>query len=299
MRVPDGDDAETWSPQTTASPEATPTSITQTTAQDLVAWSSDSGHVAFWLSDLGLFIADAELNVQAVPSDDWGTATALAWSPSGLSLAIGLWLDESRSAVIRSIALESPNADPGQLMATAEGDGRFVRSLAWGNEQVGILFALRSVGEGSSAPNDLYMVPRFGDPMRLVASAGVAAPAAAIDQIALAQDGKTIAFTVLVPGEVGLRLHSLWVTDATAPRPVQVPLEGVRRVNDLAWGEIGLILVGTRRIQGEDGVLVQSVVEAIGVDSSENIVTESTPATPVASPASAESEPSTNATSEP
>jgi hypothetical protein len=156
--------------------------------------------------------------------------------------------------------------------------------MAWGNELVGLVFALRSSGPGFSLPNDLYHLPRFGQPMRLLATAGAAAPAAVVDQIAIASNGSTVAFSVLIPGEIGLRYHSLWIADATATDAVRVDTPGIRRVTDLVWTAKGLAVVGTRREIGDRESFQSSVVELVTVDGLSSLGEVRSDATPVGSP---------------
>ena len=120
--------------------------------------------------------------------------TAVAWSPSGESIAIGTWNNQQKAAVIVTVAVQALNSPGTQVFALPDADGRYIRSLAWGAEKVGLIFALRAVSSNFALPSDLYFLPRFGEPMRLLASAGVAAPAAVVDQVAIAGNGTTVAF---------------------------------------------------------------------------------------------------------
>ena len=280
-----GDQTAGWSPSNDQSPVATPTSaqaVNQT--GDRVAWTKDSSHAAFWIAGVGLFVADRDLQVSRVTDQSIENVTAIAWSPTGQSIAIGLWHSALKSASIVSVGIGALDATPSTVIQTADGDGRFVRSLAWGNERVGLVFTLRSTGANMSQPNDLYMVPRFGEPMRLLASAGVAAPAAVVDHLAIANDGSTVAFSVLVPGEVGMRFHSVWVTDASSPSPFRATTIGLRRISDLVWTEQGLVAVGTRRGEDDKGTFQLAVVERLSLEAPKSIAVEQSAVTPVGSP---------------
>jgi hypothetical protein len=112
----------------------------------------------------------------------------------------------------------------------------------------------------------------------------VAAPAAVIDQIAVAGNGTTVAFTVLIPGEVGLRFHSVWVTDAVAPGLIQADTSGLRRVTDVVWTTVGLTVSGTRRTQQDGAAYQVAVVDRLTADASKQISADRSAATPVASP---------------
>jgi hypothetical protein len=170
------------------------------------------------------------------------------------------------------------------VLKLAKGDGRFVRSMAWGNERVGLVFALRSSGSGFALPNDLYHLPRFGQPMQLLATAGAAAPAAVVDQIAIAGDGATVAFTVLIPGDVGLRYHSLWIAEAATSDAIRIDTPGIRRVADLTWTTRGLAVVGTRRETDDDETFQSSVVEQVTGDGLSSLGEVRSEGTPIGSP---------------
>ena len=181
---------------------------------------------------------------------------------------------------LTTVSVQSPDSPGTSVLALPEGDGRYVRSLAWGSEKVGLVFALRAASSNFSLPNDLYYLPRFGQSMQLLATAGIAAPAAVVDEVAVAQNGTTVAFTVLIPGQVGLRFHSVWVTDALSPAPVQADTSGLRRVTVLEWTTDGLAVSGTRRTQ-EDGAAYQiAVVERLGAEKSKQVSADRSAAAP-------------------
>ena len=104
-------------------------------------------------------------------------------------------------------------------------------------------------------------------------------------EAAAAQNGTTVAFTVLIPGQIGLRFHSVWVTDALAPAPVQADTSGLRRVNALEWTTNGLAVSGTRRTQENGAAFQIAVVERLGAEKSQQINADRSSATPIASPA--------------
>ena len=280
----DGSVIAEWTPESNATPEASPVlraAATQT--GDRIAWLPDGTQAALALSGLGVFVADTDLKMREIDTGS-SAVTSIAWSPTGQSIAVATWNAETRSAAIETVATGSPDGVATSVFALAEGDGRYVRSLAWGSERVGLVFALRTVNSSFTLPNDLYFLPRFGEPMRLLASAGVAAPAAVVDQVAIAGNGTTVAFTVLVPGEAGLRFHSVWATDALEPAATQADSSGIRRVNDIQWTPQGLMISGIRRTQ-DDGTAYQiAVVEQLSAEEPREIASDRSAATPLASP---------------
>jgi hypothetical protein len=211
--------------------------------------------------------------------------TAVAWSPTGQSIALGTWNNAQKSSAIVTVGAESLDSGGTRIFAMPEGDGRYIRSLAWGSERVGLVFALRAATSNFSLPNDLYFLPRFGEPMRLLASAGIAAPAAVVDQVAIAGNGTTVAFSILIPGTVGLRFHSVWVTDVLAPSPTQANTAGIRRVLDIRWTADGVLISGTRRAQRDGSAYQIAVVERLSSSKPVEIAADRSAPTPLASPA--------------
>jgi hypothetical protein len=285
-----GTETASWSPKShaatpVASPIASPVAGTSSIMTgDRIAWKRDGSGAVIAVAGVGVFVADAKLKMTPLKVGQPHAVTAVAWSPSEQSIAVGIWDGERRAASIVTISVQSPNSEGTPVLALPDGDGRYVRSLAWGTERVGLVFALRAASTNFSLPNDLYFLPRFGQPMRLLASAGVAAPAAVIDQIAVAENGTTVAFTVLIPGEVGLRFHSVWVTDAVAPGLIQADTSGLRRVTDVVWTTVGLTVSGTRRTQQDGAAYQVAVVDHLTADASRQISADRSAATPVASP---------------
>ena len=278
-----GSEVATWRPQIDATPGATPVDAPSIQSGDLIVWNHQSDRAIVAIEQVGVYIADRELNLTPIAPARSFTLTAAAWAPTGSSIALGSWDADRQAARILTAALQ----DPGRIVPVlelADGDGRFVRSMAWGNERVGLVFALRSLNAGFSFPSDLYHLPRFGQSMRLLATAGAAAPAAVIDQIAIAGDGSTVAYTVLIPGEIGFRYHSLWIADATSPDPVRIETSGVRRVSNLVWTSRGLAVVGARRESTDEALFQASVVELVTADGLTAIGEVRSEATPIASP---------------
>jgi hypothetical protein len=285
-----GKEIASWSPKQSATPVAATPEISAAPngkviqAGDHIAWKRDGSAAIVSVSGVGVFLADDTLKLTEIKTAPGLTVTAVAWSPSEQSIAIGAWDGAHQSAVLTTASVQSLESPGTPVLALPEGDGRYVRSLAWGSEKVGLVFALRAASSNFSLPNDLYYLPRFGQPMKLLATAGIAAPAAVVDDVAVAQNGTTVAFTVLIPGQVGLRFHSVWVTDALAPALAQADTSGLRRVNALEWTTDGLAVAGTRRTQENGADFQIAVVERLGAEKSQQVSADRSPATPIASP---------------
>ena len=290
MYLRDGSVVAEWSPQADATPQpgtpaaSPPARPAEIQVGDLIVWSPDGAKAIVSIGGDGAFVTNSELKMAGVPASKTFPVTAVTWSPSGQSIALGIWDGVRGSAGIVTVEADAVDSPGTNVFSLAERDGRFIRSLAWGSEQVGLVFALRAAGANFSLPNDLYHLPRFGEPMRLLASAGIAAPAAVVDLIAVAGNGSTIAFTVLVPGDVGIRFHSVWVTDALAPAPSRANTTGIRRVTDIEWSADGLNIAGLRRSQSEVATYQVAIVERISESEPQEISADRSAATPVASP---------------
>jgi hypothetical protein len=282
----DGSKTKTWRPEQDATPEASPIASGQAIrAGDRIAWNQDGRSAIVSIADVGVFLTGKNLKMRPVAAGAGATVTSITWSPSGQSIALGLWRNQETAGEIVTVNTSALDGLGTSVLRLSDGDGRFVRSLGWGAEQVGLVYALRSVSADFSLANDLYFLPRFGEPMRLLASAGIAAPAAVVDQVAIAGNGSTVAFTIQVPGEVGLRFHSVWVTDALAPAPVQADTTGLRRVVELAWGPDGLFVSGVRRAQTDESVFQVATVEQVSKSEPAVLAEIRSDATPLASPA--------------
>jgi hypothetical protein len=288
----EGKELASWSPKISATPVAAtpetsaPPSLKLIQTGDHIAWTRDGSAAIVSVSGVGVFLADNRLKMTEIKTARSLTVTAVAWSPTEQSIAIGAWDSAHQSAILTTVSVQALESPGTPVLSLREGDGRYVRSLAWGSEKVGLVFALRAASSNFSLPNDLYYLPRFGQPMQLLATAGIAAPAAVVDQVAVARNGTTVAFTVLIPGQVGLRFHSVWVTDALSPAPVQADTSGLRRVTELEWTSKGLAVSGTRRTQENGADFQIAVVERLGAEKSQQVSADRSPATPIASPVS-------------
>ena len=185
--------------------QATPvTSLDVLQLGDRLAWAPDNQHVIVAVAGMGNWLMDTAGTQTPLTISTELSVTAITWSMSGQSFALGTWDPDTRSAAILTLSLQNPAGSPATVLALPVNDGRYIRSMVWGTEDVGVVFSLRSTTGDMTASNDLYSVRRLGSSMVLIASAGVAAPIAAIDQVALADNGTTIAFAIQVPGRGGI-----------------------------------------------------------------------------------------------
>ncbi|HQY30753.1 MAG TPA: hypothetical protein PK691_05680 [Thermomicrobiales bacterium] len=268
-----------------ATPEATPVpALAVIQLGDVIVWSPDGSQAAVAIAGRMVARVGSDGSVHPIAIPQAAMVTMMTWSLSGQSLALGLWNREQNSAAIATLGVGAISGIPKTILTLAENDGRLIRSMAWGSDAVGIVFALRSAASDLTQANDLYGIRRLGDAMRLVASAGVAAPIAAVDQVAIAADGTTLAFSVQVPGQVGLRFDSIWIMDATASGVARLSTTGIRKVTEMEWTSRGLVIVGIRRVlKGDNGYQI-AVVEQISGEAPVLIAQDKSPATPVASP---------------
>jgi hypothetical protein len=169
--------------------------------------------------------------------------------------------------------------------------GRTVVEFAWMPDGVSLLFT--EGGEPGSAITgiDLWRIAADGENRELVASAGTVAPVARIAAIRPSPDGKTVAYSVLVPGGTGPRVDSVWVRDLASRLGFKIALPSVASVDDIWWTDKGLVFaVTTGANSGRQSNLALLLADTNGAVSALWVapMVPATPvvATPVATPGS-------------
>ena len=82
-------------------------------------------------------------------------------------------------------------------------EGRLVVDFAWLPDGVSLLFTEGGVPGSAITGIDLWRVDANGENRALVASAGTVAPVARIANLSPSPDGRSVAYSVLVPGSAG------------------------------------------------------------------------------------------------
>jgi hypothetical protein len=121
-------------------------------------------------------------------------------------------------------------------------EGRLIVDFAWLPDGVSVLFT-EGGGPGSAITGiDLWRVDANGEHRALVASAGTVAPVARIANISPSPDGRSVAYTVLVPGAGRPAVDSLWIRSLNSGMGFRVPLPSVASVEDIWWTDEGLVV---------------------------------------------------------
>jgi hypothetical protein len=134
----------------------------------------------------------------------------------------------------------------------AADSGRFVVEFAWLPDGMSLLFTEAGDLEGAVSGIDLWRVDADGQDRQLVASAGTVAPVARITEIHPSPDGRSVAYAVLVPGERGPRVDSVWVRDLTSRVGFRIALPNVASVDEIAWTDNGLAIAVTTSGNGQE-----------------------------------------------
>jgi Tol biopolymer transport system component len=204
-----------------------------------------------------LLVASRDNDIVVLPRDDTaepitlkvdaGTAGVIepAWSPTGQQIAF-LATDESGRQGLQVLDVSSGDV----FAAVAPDEGRVVVEFAWMPNGVSLLFT--EGGEPGSAITgiDLWSVDADGDNRQLVASAGTVAPVARIANVRPSPDGRSVAYSVLVPGAGRPQVDSVWVRDLASRLGFKIALPTVAAVDDIWWTDAGLVFgvrtAGTR-----------------------------------------------------
>ncbi len=174
-----------------------------------------------------------------------------AWSPAGDAIAFVSPAGPGGGSPARTDLYVAPDGepplDPVPILATTGAD-RDVTTFAWLPDGRGILFA-GAEAPGAATGGDLFVVSPTGRDLRLVASAGFAAPIAEVVHVAPSPDGRSVAYTIFLPtggaddaGEGTLTFHSLWVRPLAGGPAVQLAVTPGDTVCDLWWTAGGLVV---------------------------------------------------------
>ena len=199
---------------------------------DRILVSLPSGKIVEFV--IGDDIAPAELNL----GGHRGSILDPRWSPTGEAIA---FISENGDGNSRSLAIFDTRERSVTEVVTP-GEGRLVVDFAWMPDGVSLLFT-EGGGPGRAATGiDLWRVGATGENRQLVASAGTVAPVARIANLNPSPDGRSIAYSVLVPGPEGPLVESVWVREFASGVGFRIPLPSVASVEEIWWTDQGLIL---------------------------------------------------------
>jgi hypothetical protein len=167
-----------------------------------------------------------------------GTVIEPAWSPTGQSIGFILESDDGESRSLRLLTTET-----GEITTVVTPlRGRLVVDFVWLPDGVSLLFTEGGAPGSAISGIDLWRVDANGENRALVASAGTVAPVARIANVSPSPDGRSVAYTVLVPGSRGPTVDSVWVRSLASGVGFRIGLPSVASVEDIWWTEEGLVV---------------------------------------------------------
>jgi dipeptidyl aminopeptidase/acylaminoacyl peptidase len=159
------------------------------------------------------------------------------WSPTGDRIAyIATDGDRRRALMI----LDTTSGE--EIEVVPPSGERAVVEFAWAPDGASLLFTESGTAVGAVSGVDLWQVAAAGGDRELVASAGTVAPVARIANVRPSPDGRSVAYEVLVPGQAGPRVDSVWVRDLTTRQGFRLDLPPLSDVRDIWWVEGGLLI---------------------------------------------------------
>lgn len=207
----------------------------------MVDWGSQGNRIA--VATPGGRIASATLGGDVAPIATPEGIVAVGdieWSPRGDRLAV---LGTSGDGIPR-IGLIDPEADAGQFLPVAPLDDGAepdrIRSFAWLPDGSGLVYL--AGGDGAEAVGgQLFSLDLETMSERLVATAGRGGPSATISDFSLSPDGKSVAYTIVLPDGGDWRFNSLWVRSLRDQRALSMPVGNVLEVNAVWWVDRGIL----------------------------------------------------------
>jgi len=170
--------------------------------------------------------------------DAAGSVIAPEWSPTGQSIA---FISESEDGETRSLnLLDTTNGEISTIVRPIA--GRLVVDFTWLPDGVSLLFTEGGGPDNATTGIDLWRIDANGENRALVASAGTVAPVARITNLSPSPDGRSVAYTVLVPGSRGPVVDSVWVRSLVSGVGFRIPLPSVGSVQDIWWTDVGIVI---------------------------------------------------------
>jgi len=161
-----------------------------------------------------------------------------AWSPTGQSIA---FISENEAGETRSLGMLQ--IETGEIATVVTPlQGRLVVDFAWLPDGVSLLFTEGGAPGSAISGIDLWRVDASGENRSLVASAGTVAPVARIANVSPSPDGRSVAYTVLVPGPRGPTVDSVWVRSLASGIGFRIALPSVAAIEDMWWTDEGLVV---------------------------------------------------------
>jgi hypothetical protein len=220
-------------------------------SRDLIDWSPQGGRLLVAYAGGVTFAVTLDSEEPAEPLSLAPEGTSLvdaAWSPTGEAIAFTTTRGDELE---RALWVHHVRSGTTERVVTAD-SGRFVVEFAWLPDGMSLLFTEAGDLEGAVSGIDLWSVDADGGNRQLVASAGTVAPVARITEIHPSPDGRSVAYAVLVPGDRGPRVDSVWIRDLTSRVGFRIALPTVASVDEIAWTDNGLAIAVTTTGTGQE-----------------------------------------------
>jgi hypothetical protein len=255
--------------------------------RDLIDWSPQGNQLLTAFSDGGIvrLPMNADPSVILEPGKAPGPIEAV-WSPAGDSIAFVDRVDSKSAARLFVVGTNGKNNEPTELYPHGETTTSSVVDATWLPNASAVLFTKTSPEDELPQGGDLFEVPAKGGIVSLVASSGRAAPVAAIEDVVVAPNGRSIAYTVVVPGEAAPEFHSLWVQQLGTNSASRISTPAGEAVTDV-WFVANGIAYRTVPSEPKNGEKDSVAVYIVGNDLNRRQVFATgslAPATPEASP---------------
>jgi dipeptidyl aminopeptidase/acylaminoacyl peptidase len=210
-------------------------------ARQTIDWSPQGDRVLAQIQTRDVVEIVPDADGAPVPLDFGGapgSVIAPAWSPTGQSIA---FISESEDETVRALNVLDTSSGEITTVVTPLA-GRLVVDFAWLPDGVSRLFT-EGGGPGNAITGiDLWRVDANGENRALVTSAGTVAPVARIAHLSPSPDGRSVAYSVLVPGSRGPAVDSVWVRSLDTGVGFRIPLPSVASVEDIWWTDEGLVV---------------------------------------------------------
>jgi dipeptidyl aminopeptidase/acylaminoacyl peptidase len=172
------------------------------------------------------------------PDGEAGSIVDPSWSPTGESVAFVVASEDDRTRTLRVLDVSAGTVD--EVVTPPE--GRFVVDYAWMPNGVSLLFTEGGELGGAVTGIDLWRVDADGENRELVVSAGTVAPVARVANVRPAPDGRSVAYSVLVPGEAEPRIDSIWIRDLESRLGFRIQMPSITSINEITWTDRGLAI---------------------------------------------------------
>jgi WD40 repeat protein len=206
-----------------------------------VDWSPQGDKLLVQFESGDIVEVAADEDAEPIPLDFSGAAGGVigpAWSPTGQSIAFIAERDDGKTRWLQM--LDTTNGKITTVVTPlAE---RLVVDFAWLPDGVSLLFTEGGVPGSAISGIDLWQVDANGENRALVASAGTVAPVARIANLSPSPDGRSVAYSVLVPGSSGPVVDSVWVRSLASGVGFRVSLPSIASLEDIWWTNEGIVV---------------------------------------------------------